>query len=173
MPRSSRAHTLKTCARGNNLGMRQNARKAGAALLAALAFGIPLAGASQTTMTGSQQTSLLQYALAHIDAETRTLATMKNHISSHDIVTVSVTQFGTATQRLLPRAGGSRHAALETALSKATVADFDRNNGQSEDQSSLSEYLQHLRIDPNSVVAVDIDPKRDPQNPRVTVFYRR
>ncbi|MEA2786081.1 MAG: hypothetical protein QOF71_2185 [Candidatus Eremiobacteraeota bacterium] len=154
--------------------MRDNARKAGAALLAsALALGIPLSAAAQTTMTGSQQTALLQYALVHIDAETHTLATMKNHISSRDIVAVSITQYGTDTRRLLPRAGGSRHAALESALSKATVADVDRNNGQSEDQSSLAEYLQHLRIDPNTVVAVDIDPRQDRQNPRVTVFYRR
>jgi hypothetical protein len=154
--------------------MTQTAPKAGAALLAAaLALGIPLAAAAQTTMTGSQQTSLLQYALVHIDAETHTLATMKNHISSRDIVTVSVTQFGTATKRLLPRAGGSRHAALASALEKATVADVDRNNGQSEDQSSLTEYLQHLRVDPNAVIAVDVDPRKDPQNPRVTVFFRR
>jgi|GEM_PF-1883115 len=154
--------------------MTQNARKAGTALLAAaLALGIPLAAAAQTTMTGSQQTSLLQYALVHMDRETQTLATMKNHISSRDIVAVAVTQFGTATRRLLPRAGGSRHAALESALSKATVADVDRNNGQSEDQSSLAEYLQHLRVDPNAVIAVDVDPRNDPQNPRVTVFYRR
>ena len=154
--------------------MKDNARKAGAALLAsALALGIPLSAAAQSSMTGSQQTSLLQYALVHIDAETHTLATMKNHISSRDIVTASVTAFATATRRLLPRAGGSRHAALESALSKATVADVDRNNGQSEDQSSLAEYLQHLRIDPNTVIAVDIDPRQDRQNPRVTVFYRR
>jgi hypothetical protein len=142
-------------------------------LAAALALGIPLTASGQATMTGSQQTSLLQYALVHIDGETHTLATMKNHISSRDIVTVAVAQLGTATRRLLPRAGGSRHAALESALGKATVADVDRNNGQSEDQSSLAEYLQHLRIDPNTVIAVDVDPRNDPQNPRVTVFYRR
>jgi hypothetical protein len=159
---------------GIDFVMTQNLRKAGAALLAtALTLGIPLAAASQTTMTGSQQTSLLQYALVHIDRETQTLASMKNHISSRDIVTVSVTQFGTATRRLLPRAGGSRHTALESALTKATVADVDRNNGQSEDQSSLTEYLQHLRVDPNAVIAVDVDPRNDPQNPRVTVFYRK
>jgi hypothetical protein len=165
---------LKTSAHGNNFGMTHIARKAGTALLAAaLALGIPLGSAAQSTMTGSQQTSLLQYALAHIDTETHTLATMKNHISSRDVVSVAVTQFGTATRRLLPRAGGSRHTALVSALGKATVADVDRNNGQSEDQSSLAEYLQHLRIDPNAVIAVDIDPRTDPQNPRVTVFYRR
>jgi hypothetical protein len=165
---------LKISAHGDNLRMKDTVRKAGTALLAtALALGIPLAAAAQSTMTGSQQTSLLQYALAHIDAETHTLATMKNHISSRDIVTVAVAQFGTATRRLLPRAGGSRHAALVAALGKPTVADVDRNNGQSEDQSSLTEYLQHLRVDPNAVVAVDVDPRHDPQNPRVTVFYRK
>jgi hypothetical protein len=155
--------------------MTHNARRAAAALLAgALAVGIPLAGAAQSTMTGSQQTSLLQYALAHFDREIQTLATMKNHISSHDIVTVAVTQAGTETRRLLTRtASRGRHAALEDALGKATVADVDRNNGQSEDQSSLAEYLQHLRIDPNAVIAVDVDPRHDPQNPRVSVFYRR
>ena len=142
-------------------------------LAAALALGIPLAASGQATMTGNQQTSLLQYALVHIDGETHTLAAMKNHISSRDIVTVAVAQLGTATRRLLPRAGGNRHTALVSALGKPTVADVDRNNGQSEDQSSLAEYLQHLRIDPNAVIAVDVDPRNDPQNPRVTVFFRR
>jgi hypothetical protein len=143
-------------------------------LAAALTLGIPLAGAAQSTMTGSQQTALLQYALVHLDREIQTLATMKNHISSRDIVTIAVVQAGTETRRLLARtASRSRHAALEDALSKATVADVDRNNGQSEDQSSLTEYLQHLRVDPNGVVAVDVDPRHDPQNPRVTVFYRK
>lgn len=143
-------------------------------LAAALTLGLPFGAAAQSTMTGSQQTSLLQYALAHFDREIQTLATMKNHISSRDIVVVSVTQAGTATRRLLARtAGRSRHAALEDALAKATVADVDRNNGQSEDQSSLAEYLQHLRVDPNAVIAVDVDPRQDPQNPHVTVFYRR
>ncbi len=165
---------LKTSALGNNVGMTQNARKAGTALLAAaLALGMPAAASAQSTMTGSQQTSLLQYALVHVDAETHTLATMKNHISSRDIVTVAVSQFGAATRRLLPRAAGSRHTALVSALGKPTVADVDRNNGQSEDSSSLAEYLQHLRVDPNTVIAVDVDPRADPQNPRVTVFFRR
>ncbi len=143
-------------------------------LATALSLGLPLNAAAQSTMTGSQQTSLLQYALAHIDSEIHTLATMKNHISSRDIVVVNVTQAGTATRRLLARtASRTRHAALEDALGKATVADVDRNNGQSEDQSSLAEYLQHLNVDPNKVIAVDIDPRVDPQNPRVTVFHRR
>ena len=165
------------CARGYKLAMHKNARRAGAALLAAaLSLGLPVAASAQSTMTGTQQTSLLQYALAHVDAETRTLATSKNHISSRDIVTVPVSssQLTTTGRRTLVRAmNGSRHTALEAALSKATVADVDRSNGQSEDQSSLAEYLQHLRIDPNAVIAVDVDPRTDPQNPRVTVFYRR
>ncbi|HEY6236097.1 MAG TPA: hypothetical protein VIW69_13430 [Candidatus Elarobacter sp.] len=155
--------------------MTHNARRAGAALLAAaLTLGIPLTGAAQSTMTGSQQTALLQYALVHLDREIQTLATMKNHISSLDIVTIAVVQAGTDTRRLMARtAARNRHAALEEAMSKATVADVDRNNGQSEDQSSLAEYLQHLRVAPSAVVAVDVDPRHDPQNPRVTVFYRK
>jgi hypothetical protein len=154
--------------------MKHNARRAGAALLAAaLTLSLPFGAAAQSTMTGSQQTSLLQYALAHFDREIQTLATMKNHISSRDIVTVAVSQFGTETRRVLPRAGGSRHTALVSALGKPTVADVDRNNGQSEDQSSLAEYLQHLNVDPNKVIAVDVDPRQDRQNPRVVVFYRK
>jgi hypothetical protein len=157
--------------------VKQNARKAGAALLAAgLALGVPAAATAQTSMTGSQQLSLLYSSLARIDSETRTLATMKNHISVRDIVTVPVssTQLTTSGRRTLVRAvNGSRHTALEAALGKATVADVDRSNGQSEDQSSLAEYLQHRGIDPNHVIVVDVNPKQDPQNPLVTVFYSR
>ena len=156
--------------------MKQHAKIAGAALLAAgLSFGVPLAAPAQTSMSGNQQVSVLRSALANLDRETQMLATMKNHISSRDVVPVPVTglSIGTPDRRTLTRTmSGSRHAALEAALSKATVADVDRNNGQSEDQSSLAEYLQRLGIDPNNVVAVDINGKADPQNPRVTVFYR-
>jgi hypothetical protein len=152
-------------------------QRATAALLAAtFALGAPLAALAQTTMTGSQQVGYLRYALAHFDRETQTLATMKNHISSRDVVPVAVAglNVGTPERRTLTRsAGGSRHAALMAALGKATVADVDRNNGQSEDSSSLAEYLQHLAIDPNKVVVVDVDPRQDPQNPRVLVFYRK
>jgi hypothetical protein len=147
-----------------------------ASLAACLTLGTPLgSAAAETTMSGNQQTALYQYSLVHFDAETRTLAGLKNHISSGDIVPVSVA----GLRGLPPRRGGNpgntsaQRAELAAALSKATVADVDRNNGQSPDQSSLAEYLQHLRIDPNKVVVVDVNPKPDPQNPRVTVFYRR
>ena len=145
-------------------------------MLAATFLAAPLAASAQTSMTGSQQTGYLRYALAHFDRETQTLATMKNHISSRDIVPVPLAglDVGTSQRRTLTRtAGGARHAALMSALGKATVADVDRNNGQSEDQSSLAEYLQHLNIDPNKVVVVEVDPRQDPQNPRVLVFYRK
>jgi len=145
-------------------------------LAASLSLGLPLGAAAQTTTTGNQQASTLQSALSHFDRETQTLATMRNHISSRDIVTATVTfvQLSPAAKRALARVmTGSRHAALEAALSHATVADVDRNNGQSEDQSSLAEYLQHLGVDPNNVIVVDVDPKLDPQNPRVTVFVRK
>jgi hypothetical protein len=147
-----------------------------ALLAAACALAATPAAFAETTMTGSQQQAYYRHALANFDRETQMLATMKNHISSRDIIAVSVggLSVGTPERRTLTRSsGGSRHAALRAALDKATVADVDRNNGQSEDQSSLAEYLQHLRIDPNNVVAVDIDPRQDPQNPRVIVFYRK
>ncbi len=156
--------------------MRRNARAAAAALLAAcVAFGIPCAGVAQTTMTGKQEAAMMSRAMQHFDRETQTLATMRNHISSRDIVTVAVVISDISISR---RSGTApavirHHAALVAALGRATVADVDRNNGQSEDSSSLAEYLQHLGIDPNKVVMVDIDPKHDRQNPRVTVFYRR
>ncbi len=147
-----------------------------ALLAACLTLGNPLVGsAAETTMSGNQQTALYQYALVHLDAETQTLASLKNHISSGDVIPVSVI----GLRGLPPRRGGNRgitgtqRAALAAALSKATVADVDRSNGQSPDQSSLAEYLQHLRIETDKVVAVDVNPKPDPQNPRVTVFYRR
>ncbi|MEA2689825.1 MAG: hypothetical protein QOD51_2432 [Candidatus Eremiobacteraeota bacterium] len=145
-------------------------------LAAAITLGMPLGASAQTAMTGTQQTVMFQSALARMDRETQMLASMKNHISSSDIVAVSVAglQISAAGRQSMSRmAAGSRHAALQAALSKATVASVDRTNGQSEDQSSLAEYLQHLGIDPNNVVAVDVNGKADPQNPRVTVFYRR
>jgi hypothetical protein len=145
-------------------------------LLAALALlAVPTAAAAQTAMTGTQQSALFQSALAHMDTETQALATMRNHIPSREIVTVSVAglALGPTQRRALGRApAGTRHAALVAALSKATVADVDRNNGQSPDSSSLAEYLQHLGVDPNTVVAVDVNTKLDPQNAHVTVFYR-
>lgn len=150
-------------------------RTAATAAAASLAVALPVAGSAQTQMTGAQQTTVLSSALAHFDRETQRLASMTNQISSHDIVVVPVAgrQLTTSARRALVRGmSGDRHTALQAALGKATVASEDRNNGQSEDQSSLAEYVQHLGIDPNNVVAVDIDGSRDAQNPRVTVFYR-
>lgn len=126
-------------------------------------------------MTGRQEAAMMSRAMQHFDRETQTLATMRNHISSRDIVTVDVAISDISISRGRGPAPPviRHHAALVAALGKATVADVDRNNGQSEDSSSLAEYLQHLGIDPNKVVMVDIDPKPDRRNPRVTVFYRR
>ena len=155
--------------------MKQTARMASAVLLAlSLAAGIPLAGLAETMMTGSQQTALFQRALAHFDSETRTLAGLKNHIPSQEVVSVAVTGLAIGTPgRRAPTWNGSRHTALASALAKATVADTDRANGQSADQSSLAEYLQRRGVDPNTVVVVDVDTKTDAQNPHVTVFYRK
>ena len=102
-------------------------------------------------MTGNQQVALLQSSLARMDRETQMLAMMKNHISSRDIVPVVVggLPVSASGRRAMSRVTtGSRHA-LVVALGKATAADVDRNNGQSEVRSSLAEYLQHLNIDPN------------------------
>jgi len=125
-------------------------------------------------MTGSQSVAMLSSTLTNFDRQTQMLASMKNQISSHDIVPVPVAgmQLDGATRRTLVRGMGPAHrAALQAALTKATVADSDRTNGQSEDQSSLADYLKHLGIDPSNVVAVNVDPSHDAQNPRVTVFY--
>lgn len=157
--------------------MKRNVQTASAVLLTlVLTAGIPLAGAAQTVMTGKQQTAVLQHALATFDAETQRLAGLKDHIPSRDVVPVAVSgvSIGTPDRRTLARSRtGGRHAALQAALSKATVADTDRPNGASPDQSSLAEYLQRRGVDPNSVVVVDVDTKTDPKNPRVTVFYSK
>lgn len=64
-------------------------------------------------------------------------------------------------------------------MHKAVVATDDRPNGVSEDQVTLTEYVRHLGIDPNNVIAVDVRPdtgangKPNPVNARVTTFYHR
>jgi hypothetical protein len=145
-----------------------------AAATAAIALGLPVAGLAQTLMNGNQQVAILQNAVRNADRETRMLATLPNQISVTDIALVPVDgmQLSAAQRRAVMNANGSRRAALQAALSKATVADTDRRNGASEDQSSLAEYLQHHDVDPNRVVAVDVNGRQDPQNPRVTVFFR-
>lgn len=149
--------------------------KASMALLAAIAFGAPLAAPAQTLMNGNEQVAMLQNALRYSDRETRMLASLPNQISVKDIALVSVAgmRLTAAQQRSMNGAyAGARRAALRAALDKATVADTDRRNGSSEDQQSLSEYLQHHNVDPSRVVAVDVNGRQDPQNPRVTVFFR-
>ena len=142
-------------------------------LAAALTIGMPLPGASQTTMTGRQQEALYEYAAQHYDAELQALTTMRNHIPSREIVFVKVGPMGNPPGHIEGwRLFYRRHDALVAALSKPTVADVDRNNGQSPDQSSLAEYIQHANINPYNVVAVDVNTKLDRENPHVTVFYR-
>ncbi|HTD38460.1 MAG TPA: hypothetical protein VK669_13170 [Candidatus Limnocylindrales bacterium] len=145
------------------------------AFLAAIAFAVPVAAPAQTVMNGNQQVAILQYAVRNIDRETRTLATLPNQISVNDITLVPVDgmRLSAAQQRTMNGTyGAARRAALRAALDKATVADTDRRNGSSEDQQSLTEYLQHHNVDPNRVVAVDVNGREDPQNPHVTVFFR-
>ena len=101
---------------------------------------------------------------------------MPNQISSRDVSVVAVNGLGwSAAQRSMMDAtmAGAGYTALQAALAKATVADQDRANGSSEDQQSLAEHLQHMGVDPRSVVAVDIRRAGDAQNPHVIVYYRR
>jgi hypothetical protein len=141
------------------------------AAAAGIALAVPLAAPAQTVMNGDQQVAMLQYALRNADRETRTLATLPNQISVNDITLVPVDgmRLSAAQQRAV---NGARRAALRAALDKATVADTDRRNGSSEDQQSLTEYLQHHNVGANRVVAVDVNGREDPQNPHVTVFFR-
>jgi sulfur carrier protein ThiS len=132
----------------------------------------PLAAVAQSdVMSGSEASARYSSALAHRDANTRALATMRNQISVRDIVTVAIGPLRNVTHTW--SYSPQQRAALAAALDKATVADTDRRNGASEDQSSLADYLRHLGVDPRSVLAVDVNGKRDPQNPRVTVFFTR
>ena len=142
------------------------------AFLAAIAFGTPLAAPAQTVMNGDQQVTMLQNALRYSDRETRMLATLPNQISVNDITLVGVDGMRLTSAQQRAMNGSSRRAALRAALDKATVADTDRRNGSSEDQQSLSEYLQHHNVDPGRVIAVDVNGRQDPQNPHVTVFFR-
>jgi hypothetical protein len=146
-------------------------RRMETALALAIVFGLPVAAPAQTLMNGDQQVAMLQNALRYADRETRTLATLPNQISVNDITLVPVDGMRLSAAQQRPM-NGTRRAALRAALDKATVADTDRRNGSSEDQQSLSEYLQHHNVDPSRVVAVDVNGRQDPQNPRVTVFFR-
>jgi hypothetical protein len=161
---------------GNDVSVKYNLGLASATLLLASAVLSASPAGAQVAMSSTEQVVRLRSALSHFDRETHALATMTNQIPSSEVVPIPVAglQIGVPGRRALLRATSpSRHAALQAALGKATVADVNRDNGQSPDQSSLAEYLQRLGIDPNKVVAVEIDSRRDRQNPRVSVFYQR
>ena len=137
-----------------------------AALLVAAAVSPPPAGAQ----TDEHRLPTASYAMSRIDRETQMLAAMRNQISEGEISMIAVSGLGPSERRMLtPR----RRSALRAAMDKATVASNDRANGESEDQNSLSEYVQRHHVDPNNVLAVAIQNQPDPQNPHVTLFYRR
>ncbi|HEX3551122.1 MAG TPA: hypothetical protein VHT53_12135 [Candidatus Elarobacter sp.] len=161
-------------------------RPLGAAALAALlGLGLPAVAAAQqapdtapvqASPVSDTQFSVIQNVIARQARTTQMLASMQNQISSRDISVVPVNNLRwNATQRSMldSSIAGDGYNALQAALGKATVADVDRNNGQSEDQSSLAEYLQHMGIDPRTVVGVDIRRAGDAQNPHVIVYYRQ
>ncbi len=157
--------------------MHSKARLIGALLSAGAALALTTAAAAEqenaTTGTDVGAPAYF-YAWHDSDAESRTLAHLYNQIPSKNVVPIAMDGFlrhittthGEATERRW-------HRELRAAMDKATIADEDRANGQSEDQSSLSDYLRHLGIDPDTVMAVHVDVRRDRQNPHVTVYYRR
>ncbi len=156
-----------------------------AALAAMLGLGLPAAAAAQqapdttpaqTAPAMDTQFTAVQSVIARQPRTTQMLASMQNQISSRDISAVPVNGLGwNATQRSVLDANmtGDGYKALQAALSKATVAEQDRTNGSSEDQQSLAEHLQHMGIDPRTVVAVDVRRAGDASNPHVIVYYRR
>jgi hypothetical protein len=155
------------------------------ALLAAglAASGTALAGAQQQpAMQGNQTTgtdtsiALLVRSAGRMDAETQMLAGLKNQVPQKNVVPVPVDAFSLSdSQRhmMMGSMTADRRTALLSAMDKVTVASEDRPNGASPDQQSLTEYLKHLGINPRGVVAVDVNTTQDPQNPIVTLFYRK
>ncbi len=154
-----------------------------AVVAAVLGLGVPLAASAQqqsgmpasaTPTSGDTTYATFQGVIARRARNTGMLASMTNHISVHDISLIPVNNMRwSASQRswFHSSMGDDGYRALQAALSKATVADVDRTNGQSEDQSSLADYLLHEGINPHSVVAVDIESRNDALNPHVTVYY--
>lgn len=142
-----------------------------AALLAsAIAFGAP-AFASAQEQPGAPETTAL--AWTRLDRETQALAAWRQQIPQGTIAIVPIEGLGHGQRRMLMRElTPQRAAALQSAISGATVATEDRPNGISEDQVTLADYLTELGIDPTHVVAVTIAKNVDRQNPPVTVYYR-
>jgi hypothetical protein len=142
-----------------------------AALLAsAIAFGAPaLASAQEEPGTAATDS----VATTRLDRETYALASLRQQIPQGTIAIVPIAGLGRDQRRMLIRElTPQREAALQNAISAATVATEDRPNGISEDQVTLAEYLTELGIDPAHVVAVTIATNVDRENPPVTVYYR-
>jgi len=145
-------------------------------LLAAGLAAAPALALAQTQMTDTDAATLYVRSSAHLDMETQHLTSLTNQVPQKNVVAVPVDAFALspAQHRALRNAmTDGRRSALMAALAKVTVATEDRPNGESEDQESLLGYIKHLGIDPHGVVAVDVNTTRDPQNPYVTVFYRK
>jgi hypothetical protein len=144
--------------------------KVPAALLSALiAFGTPAIAAAEEQVSPSEANAV---ALTELDRQTHVLMTLRQQIPQDTIAIVPIEGLDHAQRRMLLHGDPRRAAALQRALSEATVATEDRPNGISEDQVTLAEYLIGLGIDPAHVVAVTIGTNVDRENPPVTVYYR-
>lgn len=145
--------------------------KVGLVLLSAtIALGSP-ALASATEQSSPADTG--NVAITQLDRETYTLATLRQQIPQDTISIVPIEGLDRAERRTLLRGMNPRRAAaLQHALSEATVATEDRPDGISEDQVTLAEYLIGLGIDPKHVLGVTIATNVDRENPPVVVYYR-
>ncbi len=157
---------------------------ASAVLAAGLAFAAPALAqqapgpdTSDNQTTGTDTTrALFIRSVTRMDMMTQTLGSLTNHIPQKNIVPIAVERWTLTPdehQALMTTMTPDRMSALRGAMDKATVAMEDRPNGASEDQHSLTDYMKHLGIDPRGVIAIDVNTRRDPENPMVTVFYRR
>ncbi len=156
---------------------------ASALLAAALGFAAPAlaqqapgpAPDNQTTGTDLVRATFIR-DVSRMDMMTQALASLTNQIPQKNIIPVPVDRWTLTPdehQAMMSTMTPGRMTALRGAMDKATVATEDRPNGTSEDSHSLTDYVKHLGIDPRGVIAVDVSTRQDPQNPVVTVFYRR
>ena len=153
-----------------------------AVVAAALGLSLPIGASAQqqpTMATPSRPADVsfsnFQAVMAHRAQTTQRLASLTQHVSSNDITTVPVNDMGwAAAQRtsLQNGMGDDGYRALQAALGKVIVSELDRSNGVSEDQNTLAEHLTHVGVNPQSVVAVDVQTRTDANNPRLTVYYR-